>query len=186
MHRVTPVLAVAVCLIVAVTLAGAAQLPMPVVRRDARQPATLFTRPDLVVLGSVRDKSQSALTNIDAEYSGVVVRLAMVRLLDVLRVNERPASHPDLSDRHLVLDLGRGGLDVRLGKTYILMVNFVPGGPAWPWSSSSPPSYALASEDPGFEIDANNSARPLKRTAGLIAYEGMSFKDVVAAVERGR
>src|SRR6185436_775265 len=176
MHRMTPVLAAGVALIAAVTVVGAAQFPVPLVRRNPQQAPTIFTRPELVVLGSIRDKSQSALTNIDAEYSGVVVRLAMVRLSDVLRVNERPASRPDLSDRHLVVDLESAGLDLSLGKTYILMVNFVPGGPTWPWASQSPPSYALASKDPGFEIDANNTARPLKRSAGLLAYEGKSFK----------
>jgi hypothetical protein len=184
MRRVTLLLAAS--LIVAVTLGSAAQLPVPIVRRDSRQPASVFTRPELVVLGSIRDKSQSELTNVEGEHLYGVQRLAIVRLDGVLRVNERLASRPDLSDRHLVVDLGRAGLDLSVGKTYILMVDFLPGGPTWPWASQSPPSYALASKDPGFEIDANNTARPLKRSAGLLAYEGKSFKDVVDAIKRGR
>lgn len=171
----------------AVVLVGQV-IPIPIVRRDTRQPSTVFTRPDLVVLASILEKRITEEVDIDgASFTPPRThRQVVARLRGVLRVNERLQFHPDLNDRQFMLKMDNTRLELAFGKTYILMVNFVPEAPGVAWvSKSSPPTYVLSLKDGGFEDDGTR-VHVLQRGGELSAYDGKASTEVYAAIERGR
>jgi hypothetical protein len=181
-----PALAVALMLAVpwggpsraSVVLAAAAFPQLSPVRKEVAQSSNVFERPDLVVLVSIRDKCQSELTGIDGEALSPprVQRLAMARVDAVMRMNQRSAASPDRSPGHLVLNLDPD-LDLVLGRAYLLMLNFIRKGPLWPWASKSFPGYAMARENPGFEVDDGNVVHALRRTPESMPYDGKGVSD---------
>jgi hypothetical protein len=186
-RRVQVLVGLGMCLTVLTAMVNGDQASAPAAKTDMRQSAGIFEGPDLVAVVSITDKSQTELTGIDGQALNPprVQRLAMARVEAVLRVNKRSAAIPGPSLRYLVLNLD-SELDLAVAESYFLMLNFIRKGPVWPWASKAFPAYAMARENPGFEVDDGNVVHALRRTPESMPYDGKAFSDLVKAIEGGR
>src|ERR1044071_491766 len=120
------VLALALGLMVAGT-SGATQT-IPITTRDPQQPATVFTRPALIVAGFIMDKCLSEERDMDGRSlrPPVVHRLVSAGLYATLRINERLPDQPDLSNKSFLLKMDGTDIELAFGKSYILLISVAP------------------------------------------------------------
>ena len=183
----TTIVMVAVAISITGLFSAQQSLPLPVVKRDARPPKSAFERPALIVVGEVGSKCTNEEVDVEGRSYGRprLHREIGIRIRYVARVNERSDSEPNLESRRFSLQMKDGDeLDLAFGKTYVLMVKFVPSVLGIPWvQGAGTPRYVLALEDAGFEIDGAR-ARVLRRGGALAAYDGQLTSDVLAAIGR--
>jgi hypothetical protein len=86
---------------------GQQRLSLPLVRRDVRQPVSVFTKPALIGRASIRDKCLLEETDIDrVSFKPPRVHREVIAWLDNwIRINERLSFQPDLHENRFALKM---------------------------------------------------------------------------------
>lgn len=165
--------------------------PIDVVQRTRSADGYIFDRPSLVVLMRVQAETR---TELSSDEPGSIVMVQKTTpywtyvtgvVIEPIRVNERKDWEPDLADGNLMVeqrDRGEHPMDLQLGHLYVLLLKPSPDlignwNPARA-NPDSPPPYALAVPQAGFEI-VNGRLRVLKKGGPLDAYDGGELSDML-------
>lgn len=170
--------------------AGVAQelsVPLRVVqRRVAVSDASVFGKPDVIVMARVIQKceaeQQGDVAMIPKEI-GTIFRYFMAHYTEPVRVNKRAAGDPDLAMVKFYFRApleGPAALPLSLGHTYVLLLDaiqyFPPG-----------PDYTIAHPQVGFEIveaSGQRRVRPIIRGGELDRFDGQRLDDVLTEIRR--
>jgi hypothetical protein len=111
-------------------------------------------------------------------------------VVNVIRVNERQSTDPDLRHWHLIIeqmDRGERPLPLEFAREYLLFLDPSPKLLQF-WKldrdgDDPHPPYALAIPQGGFEV-VNGKVRPLVKGGPLDAYDGRSVDEVLAEMQK--
>jgi hypothetical protein len=169
---------------------GQLPLPLPAVLRTRTVDGEIIDRPSLIVAARVTARTEieedsdrpGGLTLDPKRPSWTLVR---GQVFDVIRLNERSESEPDLRTGYFSveqIDRGERPLRFELGGLYVLFLNPSPRLlKNWNPKSDSVdhlPPYALAVPQGGFRL-VDGKLRVLQRGGPLDRYDGRMFEDVV-------
>jgi hypothetical protein len=169
----------------AATGIGAQGVSLPIVQRSGVAAKTPFDIPPLIVIAHVRDRRTTEERDTE-NHSFAPPKLHeeyRMSIEDVLRVNERLPSDPDLVDRFdFVLRQTPGArLSLDFAKEYILLIKYAKLRGLLPWPKSEAPPYVIALPDGGFEI-GRNTVRVLRPGGKLAAYDGRPVDEVIRVI----
>lgn len=153
-------------------------LPLGVVTRGKAQSIDILDKPSLILLIRVTavERYEQKDREGDSLSPKVYVTNSDAQVEQVMRVNERLASHPDLKGGRLVIQHTlRDRATIKSGRSYVVMLDPVPE--AYVRNPIGPPAYGLSADECGFEVVAGRVI-PLVGGGPLDAYKGLTVQEL--------